>query len=148
MPQSLSNVIIHVIFSTKDHVPYLDENIRLRVHAYIATIIRDINGNAFRIGGTSDHIHIAASLPRTISQSDFVRKLKTESSRWIKEQGVNNFSWQRGFGVFSIGYSNLGALINYIEGQESHHRKTTFKEEFIKFLKKYDVPYDEKYVWE
>ena len=148
MAQSLSNVIIHVIFSTKDHVPYLDDCIRSRVHAYIATIIRDLNGNAFRVGGTDDHIHIAASLPRTLSQSDFVRKIKSNSSKWLKEEGLNNFYWQRGYGVFSVSYSNLGVLINYIAGQEKHHKTTTFKEEFIKFLKKYDVPYNEKYIWE
>ena len=148
MAQSLSNVIIHVIFSTKDRVNYIDNEIKDRIHAYIATIIRDMDGNAFRVGGTGDHIHIAASLPRTVTQSDFIRKVKSESSKWIKEQGINEFSWQRGFGIFSISYSAMDVLIKYIEGQEAHHKKTTFKEEFIRFLKKYNVPFDEKYIWE
>ena len=148
MPQSLSNVIIHVIFSTKDRIPYLEDKIIKKFHAYIATIVRDLNGNAFRVGGTRDHLHIAASLPRTMSQSDFVKKIKCDTSKWIKGQNFNNFYWQRGYGVFSVSYSALNNLINYIDNQEVHHRKRTFKEEFLEFLNKYRIKYDEKYVWD
>ena len=148
MAQSLSNVIVHVIFSTKDRISFFNADTKCRMHAYIATIIRDMNANAFRVGGTNDHIHIAASLPRTVSQSDFVRKVKSESSKWIKTEGVDDFYWQRGYGIFSLGFSSMDGLIKYIDNQEEHHKKKTFKEEYILFLEKYNVPYDEKYVWE
>lgn len=148
MAQSLSKVIIHIVFSTKNRTPLLKENIRLKTHAYIATIIRDMDSNAYRVGGTEDHIHIACSLPRTISQSDFLKKIKSNSSKWIKEQGIHNFYWQKGFGVFSVSSSHLSVLLEYIDNQKKHHENVTFKNEFRKLLEKYNIKYDEKYVWE
>ncbi len=148
MPQSLSKVIIHIVFSTKNRMPFLNGNIRLKAHAYIATIIRDMNSNAYRVGGTENHVHIACSLARTISQSDFLKKIKSSSSKWIKAQGIHGFYWQKGFGIFSVSSSHLPVLLEYIDNQKEHHKNISFKDEFRKLLKKYNIEYDEKYIWE
>lgn len=148
MPQSLSCVIVHCIFSTKDRFPFLDATMAPRVHAYMATVLRDMNAHAFRVGGTADHVHIACTLPRTVCQSDLVKKVKTTSSQWLKEQGVPSFFWQHGYGMFSISKSQLDAVVGYIDRQPEHHRVKTFQEEFRVFLDKYQVEYDERYVWD
>jgi len=100
------------------------------------------------IGGTKDHIHIACTLPRTINQSDFLKKLKATSSQWMKEQGVKSFFWQKGYGAFSIGQSQLFQLMSYINNQEEHHKKFSFQEEYRELLNKYGIDYDEPYVWD
>jgi putative transposase len=148
MPQSLSCVIVHLIFSTKDRYPFLDAVMAPRVHAYMATVLRDMKSQAFRVGGTADHIHIAGTLPRTVCQSDLVKHVKITSSHWIKEQGVSSFAWQHGYGIFSVSKSHLDSVVQYIDDQEEHHRITTFQEEFRAFLEKYQVAYDERYIWD
>jgi REP element-mobilizing transposase RayT len=140
-------VIIHVVFSTKNREPFLNSEIRSRIHAYLATIIRDMGSHAYRIGGNENHVHIACTLPRTISQSNFLKKIKTSSSKWIKGQGVRKFSWQNGYGAFSIGQPQLPQLLHYIDHQLEHHKKKTFKEEYRGLLKRYKINYDESYVW-
>jgi putative transposase len=150
MPQSLSQVILHVVFSTKDRRPWLDTGISERMHAYLATIVRDRDCEAYRVGGASDHVHLAIRLGRTISQSDVIQTVKTTSSTWIKKQGnsYRSFSWQRGYGAFSIGYSQLESLIHYIETQKEHHRTKTFQEEYRELLNKYHIVFDERYIWD
>jgi putative transposase len=150
MAQSLSKVFIHVIFSTKNREPWLDSDIRPATHAYLATVCRDLDTEAYRIGGTMDHVHIAATLPRTLTQSDLVQKLKTSSTHWLKRQDKKyaGFAWQRGYGVFSISKSQLPALVKYIAEQEEHHKTQTFQDEFRTILKRYEVAYDETYVWD
>lgn len=150
MAQSLSKVFIHVIFSTKHREPWLDCGIRPSMHAYLATVCRDLEAEAYRVGGTADHVHLAATLPRTLTQSDLVQKLKTSSTHWLKRQDKKfaGFAWQRGYGVFSISKSQLPALVRYIADQEVHHSTRTFQDEFRMILKRYDVAFDEKYVWD
>jgi putative transposase len=150
MPQSLSQVILHVVFSTKDRRPWLDPAIRPRMHAYLGTLCRDCNCEAYRVGGAADHVHIAARLARTVSQADFLEKIKKTSSAWIKRQGkqYGTFFWQGGYGDFSIGWSQLEELVRYIERQEQHHRTQTFQEEYRNLLQKYHVEFDERYVWD
>src|SRR4029077_6191867 len=116
MPQSLSQVIIHIVFSTKNRHPWLDVAIRSRMHAYLATVCRDCGCEAYRGGGVTDHVHIAARLARTISQSELLEKIKKTSSAWIKTQGRDyaSFFWQAGYGAFSIGYSQLDDLVRYV----------------------------------
>ena len=150
MPQSLSAVIIHFVFSTKDRHSWLDSQIRPRMHAYLATICRDCDCEAYRVGGVADHVHLAVRLARTWSQSDLLEKVKKTSSAWIKTQGsqYESFYWQKGYGGFSIGYSQLDELVRYIDNQEAHHKTKTFQEEFREILQKYNVTYDERYVWD
>ncbi|MGB7837811.1 MAG: transposase [Terrimicrobiaceae bacterium] len=150
MAQSLSKVVIHVIFSTKDHYPWLDANVRPRMHAYLATICRDAGAEVFRIGGVADHVHVVTTLPRTLSQADMLEGITKKSSKWIKSLGseYRRFYWQRGYGAFSVSPSQLDALLRYVETQEEHHRSRTFQEEYREFLRKHGVEYDERYVWE
>ena len=150
MPQSLSQVLIHIVFSTKERHPWLDAEIRPRMHAYLATVCRDCDCQAYRVGGGADHVHIAARLAGTITQAELLEKIKKTSSAWIKDQGnkYGSFFWQRGYGDFSIGWSQLEELLRYIDHQEEHHRIHTFQEEYRNLLKKYHVEFDERYVWD
>ncbi|MBC7854924.1 MAG: IS200/IS605 family transposase [Pirellulaceae bacterium] len=150
MPQSLSYVLLHVIFSTKDRKSFFKPEIRPHVHAYLATVARNLGCEAYRVGGVSDHVHLAIRLSRTVTIADLVKELKTSSSQSIKEQWPNlsQFSWQRGYGVFSVGPKDKNALCSYIDDQEAHHQTISFEDEFRKFLNKYGVEYDEAYVWD
>jgi REP element-mobilizing transposase RayT len=120
------------------------------LHAYLATSIRTQGSNAYRIGGTKNHIHIACTLPRTMTISKLLEVIKTSSSKWMKQKSklCADFTWQSGYAVFSLGQSQLPTLIKYIEKQKEHHKKKTYKEEFLEFLKKYGVEYDERYLWD
>ena len=153
MPQSLNKVILHMVFSTKDRRPFIDTEIRPRLHAYMAEILRDIEppqSQAYRAGGVSDHVHIAATLPRTVTIAKLFEMVKKESSIWIKKQGsqYREFYWQNGYGNFSLGPSQLDQLIRYIDNQEQHHKAVSFQDEFRKLLGKYKIDYDERYVWD
>ena len=150
MPQSLSLAIVHVIFSTKERHPFLDLETRPKLHAYLATVARNAGCEAYRVGGVADHVHLAIRLSRTITIADLVETLKTSSSKWVKTQSseLAVFAWQRGYGCFSVGPSDVHALLAYIDDQENHHRTRTFQEEFRMFLQKYGVEYDEAYVWD
>ena len=150
MPQSLSLVVVHVVFSTKERRPLLDANTRPKLHAYLATVARNAGCECYRAGGVADHVHLAIRLSRTVTIADLVENLKTSSSKWLKTQApeLTAFSWQRGYGCFSVSRTDLDSLCAYIDRQEEHHRTGTFQEEFRMFLKKYGVEYDEAYVWD
>jgi REP element-mobilizing transposase RayT len=150
MPQSLSQVIIHIVFSTKERHPWLHSAIQSRMHAFLATVCRDCHCEAYRVGGAADHVHIAARLARTICQADLLEKIKKSSSAWIKTQGkpYRSFFWQAGYGAFSIGCSQLEELVRYIDNQEEHHHTYSFQEEYRNLLRKYHVEFDERYVWD
>jgi len=150
LPQSLSKVLLHLIFSTKNREKIILPNIQPKLHAYLATACRTIGSEAYRVGGTEDHIHIACSLSRTMTISKLMEEIKKTSSSWIKKQDVllDSFTWQAGYGAFSLGQSQLMDLINYIDNQHKHHQKKTFKEELKALLLKYNVKYDDQYLWD
>lgn len=150
MAQSLSLVIVHIIFSTKGRFPCLDPSTRPHLHAYLATVARNSRCEGYRVGGTGDHVHLAVRLSRTTAIAGLVEELKTSSSKWLKRQRpeLGRFAWQRGYGAFSVGRDELEAVVAYIDGQEEHHKVRTFQEEYLEFLKKYGVEYDERYVWD
>ena len=150
MPQSLSFVLVHVIFSTKDRTPFLNPSIRPALYAYLATVARNAKCECFRVGGVADHVHLAIRLSRTKNVAELVEQLKSSSSKWLKTQSPDlaKFAWQRGYGAFSVGPADLSALIDYIDSQEMHHRKQSFQDEFHAFLKKYGVEFDERYLWD
>jgi len=149
MPQSLSKVIVHIIFSTKNREPWLDAAIRSRVHAYLATICRDLGSEVLRVGGVADHVHIITTLPRTYFQSQFIEEIKKPSSKWIKSLDVRDrgFFWQRGYGIFSVSPSQLETVLDYVHKREEHHRTHTFQEEY-RVLRKHGIEFDEQYVWD
>ena len=150
MPQSLSNILIHLIWSTKDRHPWLNPGIREKTHAFIAGAVRQCDCEAYRVGGVADHVHLAVRLSRTLSVADLVKEVKTASSKWVKTQDAtfHEFAWQQGYGVFSVGMSQKETLLHYIETQEEHHRTRTFQDEYRDFLTKYGIEYDERYVWD
>ena len=150
MPQSLSFLLIHVVFSTKDRAPVLNPSVRSALHAYLATVARNAGCECYRAGGVADHVHLALRVSRTITTAKLVEELKTSSSKWLKTQSpaLAAFAWQRGYGAFSVGPSDLDALRHYIDTQEEHHRMRTFQAEYRAFLTKYGFEYDERYVWD
>ncbi len=150
MPQSLSFLLIHIVFSTKDRAPVLGPDICPALHAYLATVARNAGCECYRAGGVADHVHLAIRLSRTVTMAKLVEELKTSSSKWLKTQSpaLAGFSWQRGYGAFSVGPPDLEALRHYIDNQEEHHRTRTFQEEYRAFLAKYGIESDERYVWD
>ena len=150
MPQSLSFNLVHVIFSTKDRRPYINDGVIKELHAYLAQIAREHNCECYRVGGVADHVHLAVRLSRTISIAKLIEELKKGSSKWMKTQSpdLRFFSWQRGYGCFSLSPKDLDKLISYIANQKQHHEKKSFQEEFREFLEKYGIEYDERYVWD
>ena len=149
MPQSLSHIYIHLVFSTKNRQPLISESVAPDLYAYMATVFHDeCRSTAKLIGGVEDHIHALFNLSRTWCIADVVEAVKTSTSKWIKTQGVRQFSWQSGYGAFSVSRSNIEAVEHYIRNQREHHRRQDFKDEFRGLLKKHDVEYDEGYVWD
>lgn len=151
MSQSLAQVYLHVVFSTKDRRPFLtEETIQRELFAYLAGTCKNLESPAVKVGGVEDHVHILCRLARTISIADLVRELKRESSKWLKSQATNlkAFQWQDGYGAFSVSPSHAKALTSYIIDQPNHHKRTSFQDEFRRILDKYSIPYDERYVWD
>jgi putative transposase len=150
MAQSLSNVLVHLVFSTKNRRSWIDVGIEEELFKYISGICRELNCPSHQVGASDDHIHVACSLSRTISISAVVEGVKTGSSKWIKIKGdrYTEFCWQNGYGAFSVGQSQLDDLCRYIGNQREHHRKITFQDEYREFLKRYEIEYDERYVWD
>ena len=147
MAQTLSLNLVHIIFSTKDRVPAIRDEITPGLHAYLAGTARKLDCECFRAGGVADHVHLAIRIATTRTAADLVSKLKTSSSVWMKEQGILNFAWQRGYGLFSVGPTDLDALVRYIDAQKMHHAKRSFQDEMRVFLVKYHVAFDEQYIW-
>ena len=134
---------VHVVFSTKDRRKLIPIEIKPRLWAYIAGVCKNHKIFVHQIGGMEDHLHMLVEIPLTLSFSDALEQIKTNSSRWMGRQ----FAWQRGFGVFGVSASNQDAVVRYIRNQEVHHRKRTFEDEFIALLKKHGVKYDPRYVF-
>ena len=150
MAQSLSRVLVHLVFSTKERFAFLvNPELRKRIHAYLAQIFNEHDSPAIEVGGTEDHVHILFLLSRNYAMSEIIRKAKANSSGWVKtERGVlSKFEWQSGYGAFSVHPSQITQLTQYIKGQVEHHRIRTFQEEYLDFLNEYRIPYDERYIW-
>jgi REP element-mobilizing transposase RayT len=151
MPQSLSNVLIHFVFSTKQRHPYLrTPEIRGTMTGYMVGILRNLQCPALAIGMVEDHAHILCNLHRTVAIAHLVEEVKTASSVRIKEEGpdLRSFHWQNGYGAFSVSQSNVEQVKTYIAGQEEHHRKRTYQEEFRLLLQRHGIAHDERYVWD
>ena len=150
MSQSLSSILVHLVFSTKNREPFITPIIEAELHPYMAKIFRELKSPSLAIDGTGDHVHVLFSLARVITVADLVEELKTGTSKWIKTKGreFRNFHWQRGYGAFSIGQSSVETLKRYIHEQKKHHQHRTFQDEYRKFLKAYRIDYDERYVWD
>jgi putative transposase len=150
MPQSLSKVYLHIIFSTKNRQPFINDTIENALFEYIGGVCKGLECYPVKVGGCSDHVHVLCTLSRKIAQMTLLEEMKKRSSLWIKTQGNNyvDFYWQDGYGAFSVNPTLVDDVVNYIIKQKEHHTTRTFKEEYLAFLKKYDVDFDERYVWD
>ncbi len=150
MPQSLAVLNVHLVFSTKDREPFITPEIEGELFPYMATIFLASHSPALIINGVADHVHCLFSLARTVALCDVVEEVKRSSSKWIKTKGsrFENFHWQAGYGAFSIGQSQVETVKEYIEGQKERHAVLSFQDEYRAFLRKYEIEFDERYVWD
>lgn len=148
MPQSLSKIYIHCVFSTKNRIPFITDYIRKDLHSYIVGTLVNVGSYVNEIYANPDHIHILCVLPRTLTVAELISKVKTSSSKWIKKQGIGGFYWQDGYASFSVSPSDIPVVEKYILNQLEHHKKTVFKNEIRIFLEESALEYDERYVWD
>jgi putative transposase len=148
MSHTSSNIVLHSIFSTQGRRPLLKADFRADLFAYLGGIIREMNATALIINGVSDHVHILVRIRPVHSAAQIVRVVKANSSRWVHEKWAAGFAWQTGYGVFSVSESSVPAVMKYIAEQEKHHKKHSFQDEYVAFLKKNKVAYDERYIWD
>jgi putative transposase len=151
MAQSLAKILLHVVFSTKDRRPLLtDPALRDELHRYLGGILTNLDCQPLITGGVADHVHLLFNHSRTATVADVVKELKRSSSVWLKTKSpaLPDFAWQNGYGAFSIGQSQADDVRGYIAGQEEHHRKISFQDEFRRLLERYEIAFDERYVWD
>jgi REP element-mobilizing transposase RayT len=151
VPQSLSKILLHTVFSTKDRRPFLrDKALRDELHHYVGGILLNLECPPHIVGGVEDHVHILCELSRTCDVAAMIKETKRGSSLWVKTKSTDlqDFAWQSGYGVFSIGFSQMDAVREYIGRQEEHHRKVSFQDEFRSLLRRYETHFDERYVWD
>ena len=149
MAQTFTNLLTHIIFSTKDRVSSIRPELQSDLHAYVGGIMRNLEGQAPIVNGVADHVHLLVWLRPAVAIAEALRVLKANSSRWVHEsQGHSTFAWQAGYGAFSVSQSNASGVVKYIQEQERHHRRMSFQEELLAFLKKNHIAYDERYIWQ
>lgn len=147
MPQSLVKILVHIVFSTKNRDDLIVPEIEARLYAYISGIVENNGGRLITANGTTNHSHFLASLGRN-DVSVLIGDMKRDSSAWAKTQGISNFYWQRGYGAFSIGQSQVAAVTKYIADQKEHHAAQSYEDEFRALCRKYGVEFDERYCWD
>ncbi len=150
MASTLTKILLHITFSTKDRAPLLPASIESDLYAYIGGICRRMNSPLLAMGGTANHVHMMVSLGKIASLADLMLNVKRDSSKWIKgkDAALHEFGWQDGYFGFSIGESGVKALRTYIAGQKEHHKEIDFKDEVRTLLRKYRMEWDERYVWD
>ncbi|MCL2328481.1 MAG: transposase [Bacteroidetes bacterium] len=149
MSQSLSKLYVHIVFHIKNNDVTICPEDEKELYAYIGGIIKANNALPIMINGTENHVHILTTMSKNISLAQFVEEIKRNSSRWIKSKGEHYrfFAWQGGYAGYSVSQSKVKIVENYIEKQKEHHKSETFQEEYVKFLREYNVDFDEKYLW-
>jgi REP-associated tyrosine transposase len=151
MPQSLAKILVHTVFSTQERRPFLrDISLRQELHRYLGGILTHLDCQPIVVGGVEDHVHLLCALSRTSTASDTVKELKRGSALWLKSKApaLQDFAWQNGYGIFSIGFSQIESVREYILTQEEHHRKVSFQDELRLLLKRYEIAFHEKYLWD
>lgn len=147
MPSTHVSLHYHLVFSTKERRPSIHDEVRERIHAYLGGVIRGMDGTPLEIGGTADHVHLLIGLKATHCVADVLRILKGDSSRWIHDDlRLSKFAWQEGYGAFTVSKSNVASVRQYVRGQEEHHRKRSFQEEYLEFLEKHEIEFDERFL--
>ena len=150
MAHTFTNLLTHIIFSTKNRMPMPEPELKQRLFSYIGGIFRELDGSPLQINGPADHVHVLAVLPAKLSVSEILNKVKSNSSGRVHKTFPDRqaFAWQVGYAAFGVSLSQKQAVLDYISDQEEHHRKVSFKEELISLLKKHEIQYDDKYLWE
>ena len=150
MPQSLFKILVHIVFSTKNRADLIAPEIENGLFGYIHGIVENNGSKLIIASGTANHIHLLVSLGKKVDIPELIGDIKRDSSVWVKKQGANysDFYWQKGYGAFSIGQSQVPIVVNYIKNQKEHHKQQNFKDEYRALLKKYEIDYDERYVWD
>ncbi len=150
MPQSLANILVHVVFSTKDRVPWIADTWRDDLHGYIGGIIRRCGGHLLAAGSVEDHIHLLLPLPRTISVADLLKEIKSGSAHWVHDSPSRpgGFRWQAGYGAFSVSPSHKRAVVRYLANQRRHHSKVSFQKEYLEMLGRHGIEPDERHLWD
>jgi len=148
MSQSFVQIYTHIVFHTKDNVKLIREDIENELFSYLGGILKNLKSSPLQIGGTSDHIHILCTLPKTMAAADLVEEIKKSSSKWIKTKGVHykNFFWQDGYGGFSVSNSGVETVKRYILNQKKHHEKVSFMDEYKTLLEAYGITYEDRYL--
>ena len=149
MPHSYTSLFYHIVFSTKERYPFLNLDVRARVHDYLGGAIRSEEGTSFIVNGVADHVHILARLRQDKALADVLRDIKANSSGWIHDRfpELSKFAWQTGYAAFTVSKSQIEVVQRYIANQEAHHHKVTFQEELIALLKAHEIEFDERYLW-
>jgi REP-associated tyrosine transposase len=149
MANTYASLHYHVVFSTKNREPWLADDMRERVWAYIGGIARTHKMTALQVGGVADHIHALINAPAIFPPAQIAQHLKGDSSKWIHGEfrNMRGFSWQDGYGAFTVSKSNLPEVVRYIKNQRQHHQRKTFQEEYLELLEKHAIEYDERYLW-
>ena len=150
MAHTYTNLLNHFVFSTKNREPMLDAELKNRLFPYMGGIVRELDGVALSINGPTDHVHMLVSMPARLAPAEFIGKVKASSTGWVHKTfpSLRTFAWQVGYSAFSVSYSQRERVLKYIANQEQHHRKTSFKEELIAFLRKHGIEYEERYLWD
>ena len=153
MSQSLAKILVHAVFSTKDRRPFLrDKPLRDELYKYLGGILTNLECQPVIVGGVEDHVHILCALSRTYDAAGMVKEVKRGSSLWLKTKSSDiadfRVAGRDGYGIFSIGFSQIESVRDYIAGQEEHHRKVSFQDEFRQLLRRYEIEFDERYVWD
>ena len=148
MSHTYSSIFFHIVWSTKDRTPIIETNLEKRLHSYMGGVIKNEKCDPIIIGGTPDHVHLLVRIPARYSIADLVRRIKTNSSKFINQLYPRmRFLWQEGYGAFSVSTSKINIVKNYILKQKIHHKKNSFLDEFIKLLNKHEIEYDKKYLF-
>ena len=151
MSQSLAKILVHTVFSAKERRPFLrDENLREQLHHYLGGVLSHLECQPIIVGGVEDHVHLLCALSRTREPAELVKEVKRGSSLWLKTKSpeFRDFAWQNGYGIFSIGFSQIASVRDYIATQDEHHRKVSFQDEFRQLMRRYEIQFDERYVWD
>lgn len=149
MGQTLTNLTIHIIFSTKDRMPLIEPKYKEELMAYLAGLVQKLKANSLIINGTQDHVHMLVEIPSSISVSELMKFVKGNSSRWVNQSRDTKeiFAWQDGYAAFSVSKSAIPRVFHYIKNQENHHKKRSFQDEVINFLEKHSISYNDQYIW-
>ena len=147
MSHTYTNLLTHVVFSTKERLPLITNEIKSELFAYLGGLVKELKGKPIIVNGMSDHVHLLISLSPTVDISKAMRFVKANSSKWVSQKFGKTYEWQKGYGAFSVSRSNVNTVVKYIQNQEQHHQKFDFRTEFIALLKKNEVDFDEQFLW-